>query len=150
LAGYKQYLPQITFSNINLNLGVPTLNTFQPNTTYMVGDVFSKSAGKHTWKFGGEFRYFQINERNFASPNGQFVFDGSVTGSDIADFLLGATSNNGGNGPYTQAAEQLLDSRPALGSEHAVLRYTREDSDLGSRTAVHSLSTFSDGLGIPG
>jgi len=115
LAGYKQYLPQITFSNINLNLGVPTLNTFQPNTTYMVGDVFSKSAGKHTWKFGGEFRYFQINERNFASPNGQFVFDGSVTGSDIADFLLGATSNNGGNGPYTQAAEQLLDSRTRYG-----------------------------------
>ena len=115
LAGYKQYLPQVTLSNINLNLGVPTLNTFQPNTTYMVTDVFSKMVGKHTWKFGGEFRYFQINERNFASPNGQFVFDGSVTGSDIADFLLGATSNNGGNGPYTQAAEQFLDSRTRYG-----------------------------------
>jgi hypothetical protein len=115
LAGYKQYLPQITLSNINLNLGVPTLNTFQPNTTYMVNDVFSKLVGRHTWKFGGEFRYFQINERNFASPNGQFVFDGSVTGSDIADFLLGATSNIGGNGPYTQAAEQFLDSRTRYG-----------------------------------
>jgi hypothetical protein len=115
LPGYKQYLPQITLSNINLNLGVPTLNTFQPNTTYMVSDVFSKTAGKHTWKVGGEFRYLQINERNYASPNGQFVFDGSVTGSDIADFLLGASSNIGGNGPYTQAALQLLDSRTRYG-----------------------------------
>ncbi len=115
LAGYKQYLPQISLSVIGLNLGVPTLNTFQPNTTYMVSDVFSKTSGKHTWKFGGEFRYLQINERNFASPNGQFVFDGTVTGSDIADFLLGATSNIGSNGPYTQAAEQFLDSRTRYG-----------------------------------
>jgi Carboxypeptidase regulatory-like domain len=115
LPGYKTYLPQITLKNISLNLGVPTLNTFQPNTTYMVSDVFSKTTGKHTWKFGGEFRYLQINERNYASPNGQFVFDGTVTGSDIADFLLGATSNIGGNGPYTQAALQLLDSRTRYG-----------------------------------
>src|SRR5437660_5886204 len=63
LPGYKTYLPQITLKNISLNLGVPTLNTFQPNTTYMVSDVFSKTTGKHTWKFGGEFRYLQINER---------------------------------------------------------------------------------------
>src|SRR5256884_5502557 len=119
LPGYKTYLPQITLKNISLNLGVPTLNTFQPNTTYMVSDVFSKTTGKHTWKFGGEFRYLQINERNYASPNGQFVFDGTVTGSDIADFLLGATSNIGGNGPYTQAALQLLDSRTRYGGAFA-------------------------------
>ena len=119
LPGYKQYLPQITLSNISLNLGVPTLNTFQPNTTYMVSDVFSKTTGKHMWKFGGEFRYLQINERNYASPNGQFVFDGTVTGSDVADFLLGATSNIGGNGPYTQAALQLLDSRTRYGGAFA-------------------------------
>jgi hypothetical protein len=115
LQGYKQYMPQISLSLIGLNLGVPTLNTFQPNTTYMAGDVFSKTVGKHTWKLGGEFRYLQVNERNYASPNGQFVFDGTVTGSDVADFLLGATSTIGSNGPYTQAALQLLDSRTRYG-----------------------------------
>ena len=115
LAGYSEYMPQISMNNIGLNLGYPTLNTFQPNTTYVVSDTFSKSAGRHTWKFGGEFRYLQVNERNFASPNGQFVFDGTVTGSDIADFLLGASSNVGSNGPYTQAALQLLDSRTRYG-----------------------------------
>src|ERR1700692_606703 len=117
LTGYAQYVPQTTFSNLGLNIGVPTLNTFQPNTTYMVSDVFSKSREKHTWKFGGEFRYLQVNERNFANPNGGFTFDGTVTGADFADFLLGATSTT--NAPYTQAAEQFLDSRTRYGGAFA-------------------------------
>jgi hypothetical protein len=119
LAGYPQYVPQLSFPNIGtgLNIGVPTLNTFQPNTTYAISDVFSKSQGKHTWKFGGEFRYLQVNERNFANPNGGFTFDGTVTGADFADYLLGAPSVN--NQPYTQAAEQFLDSRTRYGGAFA-------------------------------
>jgi hypothetical protein len=117
LPGYKEYVPQTSFSNLGLNIGVPTLDTLQPNTTYMVSDVFSKSQGKHTWKFGGEFRYLQVNERNFANPNGGFTFDGTVTGADFADFLLGATSTT--NAPYTQAAEQFLDSRTRYGGAFA-------------------------------
>ncbi|HEY2822993.1 MAG TPA: carboxypeptidase regulatory-like domain-containing protein [Candidatus Acidoferrum sp.] len=113
LAGYPQYVPQTSFGVLGLNIGVPTLDTIQPDTTYTASDVFSKSQGRHTWKVGGEFRYFQINERNFANPNGGFTFDGTVTGSDVADFLLGATSIN--NAPYTQAAEQFLDSRTRYG-----------------------------------
>ena len=108
--GYPEFVPPIYFTNFTI--GVPTLNTFQPNNTFMVSDVFSKVAGKHTWKFGGEFRYLQINERNYASANSNFVFDGSSTGSDIADFLLGAPASSGG---YTQAALQLLDSRTRYG-----------------------------------
>ena len=116
LAGYPQYVPQLSFPNFGsngLNIGVPTLNTYQPNTTYMISDVFSKAMGKHTWKFGGEFRYLQVNERNFANPNGGFTFDGTVTGADFADYLLGAPSTT--NAPYTQAAEQFLDSRTRYG-----------------------------------
>ncbi len=118
LPGYTQYMPQVTLSQIGLNIGVPTLNTDQPDTTYMVSDVFSKAAGRHTWKFGGEFRYLQVNERNYASPNGQFTFDGSVTGSDMADFLLGATCNTCG-AAYVQAAKQVLDSRTRYGGAFA-------------------------------
>ena len=114
LPGYREYMPQVTLSQIGLNIGVPTLNTFQPNTTYTVSDVFSKTQGRHTWKAGGEFRYLQVNERNFASPNGQFTFDGSVTGSDMADFLLGATCNTCG-AAYVQASKQVLDSRTKYG-----------------------------------
>ena len=121
LPGYTQYMPQISLSLIGLNIGVPTLNTYQPNTTYTVSDVFSKSQGKHTWKAGGEFRYLQVNERNYASPNGQFTFDGSVTGSDMADFLLGATCVTCG-AAYVQASKQVLDS------EHDMVGAFAQDS----------------------
>src|SRR5271170_7190303 len=114
LPGYTQYMPQVSLSQIGLNIGVPTLNTDQPDTTYMASDVFSKASGRHTWKFGGEFRYLQVNERNYASPNGQFTFDGSVTGSDMADFLLGATCVSCG-AAYVQASKQVLDSRTRYG-----------------------------------
>ena len=114
IPGYAEYMPQIGFSQMGLSIGVPSLNTFQPNTTYTVSDVFSKSQGKHTWKVGGEFRYLQVNERNYASPNGTFTFDGSETGSDMADFLLGATCVSCG-GAYIQAAKQVLDSRTRYG-----------------------------------
>jgi Carboxypeptidase regulatory-like domain len=113
-AGYPEYVPQIYF--VNFNIGVPTLNTFEPNNTFMVSDTFSKVIGRHTLKFGGEFRYLQVNERNYASPNGNFVFDGSATGSDFADYLLGAPATSGG---YTQAALQLLDSRTRYGGAFA-------------------------------
>ncbi len=55
-----------------------------------MSDGFSKVVGRHTLKFGGEFRYLQVNERNLASQDGAFVFDGTVTGVDFADYLLGA------------------------------------------------------------
>src|ERR1700683_3023348 len=108
--GYPEYVPQIIFNNYTI--GVPPLDTYQPDTTYMATDVFSKALGKHTLKVGGEFRYLQVNERNYAHPNGGFVFNGTVTGSDFADFLLGAPATPNG---YTQASLQLLDSRTRYG-----------------------------------
>ncbi len=105
--GFAEYVPQLYFNNFAI--GTPSLITFQPNNTYTASDGFSKVIGRHTLKFGGEARYLQVNERNLASQDGAFVFDGTVTGSDFADYLLGAPTGAGGG--YTQAAVQLLDSR---------------------------------------
>ena len=112
--GFPEYVPQIYFNNFVI--GTPSLITFQPNNTYMVSDGLSKVVGRHTLKFGGEFRYLQVNERNLASQDGAFVFDGSFTGIDFADYLLGAPTASGG---YTQAAVQLLDSRTRYGGAYA-------------------------------
>jgi hypothetical protein len=112
--GFPEYVPQIYFNNFAI--GTPSLITFQPNNTYTASDGFSKVMGKHTLKFGGEFRYLQVNERNLASQDGAFTFDGTVTGVDFADYLLGATTG-AGNG-YTQAALQLLDSRTKYGGAY--------------------------------
>src|SRR5205823_143785 len=102
-AGFPQTVPPIYFNNFSL--GVNTLTTFQPNNTWHVSDTFSKAQGRHTVKFGGEFRYLQINERNTCAPNGDFTFDGSITGNDFADYLLGAAQN------YNQCSQQFLASR---------------------------------------
>jgi hypothetical protein len=114
-SSYKQYVPQVAFSNLGLTLGVPTLNTNQPNTTYTASDGFSKVLGRHTVKFGGEYRYLQVNERNWANPFGGFVFNGTITGNDFADYLLGAPAASSG---YTQAALQVLDSRTKYGGAY--------------------------------
>jgi len=112
--GFPEYVPQIYFNNFAI--GTPSLITFQPNNTYTASDGFSKSMGRHTIKFGGEYRYLQVNERNLASQDGAFVFDGTVTGVDFADYLLGAPTGAGGG--YTQAALQLLDSRTKYGGAY--------------------------------
>ncbi len=104
--GYEG-LPPLSF--INFTVGSPTLTTFQPNNTWHLSESFSKILGPHTMKFGGEFRYYQVNERNVCAPNGSFSFDGSETGSDFADYLLGAPSG------YTQCSFQVLDSRSHYG-----------------------------------
>ena len=112
--GFAEYVPQIYFNNFAI--GAPSLITFQPNNTYTASDGFSKVIGKHTLKFGGEFRYLQVNERNLASQDGAFIFDGTVTGVDFADYLLGAVTGAGGG--FTQAAVQLLDSRTRYGGAY--------------------------------
>ncbi|HEX4427133.1 MAG TPA: carboxypeptidase regulatory-like domain-containing protein [Terriglobales bacterium] len=114
--GFPEYVPQIYFNQLGLTLGTPSLITFQPNNTYTVSDGFSKAMGKHTLKLGGEFRYLQVNERNLASQDGAFVFDGTATGNDFADYVLGEPTGQGGG--YTQAALQLLDSRTRYGGAY--------------------------------
>jgi hypothetical protein len=106
--GFPETVPPIYFNDFSI--GVPTLTTFQPNNTWLIADNFSKVTGSHSLKFGGEFRYLQINERNTCAPNGDFTFDGSETGIDVADFLLGAPVS------YNQCSQQFLDSRTRYGA----------------------------------
>jgi len=82
--------------NVVLNaftLGLPISNLKQANNTFSVMDNLSKVWGAHTFKFGGQFSYEQINVNPNATFNGSFLFTGSETGSDFADFLLGVGSN---------------------------------------------------------
>jgi len=64
----------------------------QTNNTFEWVDNFSKVVNRHTMKFGLEFHYDQINTNPIAQFNGNFLFTGSETGSDFADFLLGIPS----------------------------------------------------------
>jgi hypothetical protein len=88
-------------------IGLPSLSTGQFNNTAQISDNYSKVVGRHTMKFGAEYRYLQINERNVCAPNGNFSFSGTETGNDFADFLLGAVDPGGA----VQCSNQYLDSR---------------------------------------
>jgi hypothetical protein len=64
----------------------------QTNNTLEVSDFFSKVLGAHTVKFGAEFHADQVNAHPIAQFNGSFVFSGTETGVDFADFLIGVPS----------------------------------------------------------
>jgi hypothetical protein len=71
------------------SIGTNANELIQTNNTFQLIDNFSKVVGLHTLKFGMEFHYDQINTDPIAQANGNFLFTGSDTGSDFADFLLG-------------------------------------------------------------
>jgi hypothetical protein len=81
--------------NLNFNgysTGAAANQLIQANNTYQAADVFSKVIGRHTLKFGGEFHADQVNGAPIAQFNGNFVFTGTETGVDFADFLIGVPS----------------------------------------------------------
>ena len=96
-------VPSFVFNNYNFGLPQDALRQF--NNTYQIIDNFTKIVGTHTFQLGVDFHYDQINERNYDDANGAYTFDGSETGLDFADYLIGAPVN------FTQASQQLLDSR---------------------------------------
>jgi hypothetical protein len=83
-------------------VGTPITNLSQVNDTYTASDSFSKVIGKHTIKTGVELILDQINVHPNPEFNGGFTFNGSQTGSDFADFLIGAPNL------YNQADSQAF------------------------------------------
>ena len=93
-------LPNLSFTDIaNLQDTTPQLNRSQ---TYTFSDNVIWNHGKHTWRWGGDFRRVQVNTETDSNPRGSFVFTGlntaqldssgnrvTGTGYDFADFLLG-------------------------------------------------------------
>jgi hypothetical protein len=76
----------------SFTIGTNTNELEQVGNTVQWLDNFSKVIGTHTLKVGGEFHYDQVNVNAIAQFNGSFLFFGTETGSDFADFLLGAPS----------------------------------------------------------
>ncbi len=101
--GYPSSLPMLLFNNFAV--GNNWLNFYQPDSTYGIGDTFSKTVGNHSLSFGGDFRYYQLNARNECGPNGYFQFSGNETGTDVSDYFVGAP------GGFVQCSVQLLDNR---------------------------------------
>ena len=78
-------LPNLSFSNIS------SLQDINPqlfrNQTYTFSDNVIWTRGKHTWRWGGDFRRIELNTETSSNARGSFVFTGTNTGYDFADFL---------------------------------------------------------------
>jgi len=92
-------LPNLSFTNF---AGVQDTNPqLLRNQTFTWSDNMIWNHGKHTWRWGGDFRRIQFNPESSGNARGSFIFTGlntsqivngapvPGTGYDFADFLLG-------------------------------------------------------------
>jgi hypothetical protein len=102
------YPPAVSFSNGYTSMGNSTgLNTDGVTTrpTYVFNDMVTWVKGRHTLKFGFEYRAIQGNAHNHGNESGSFYFDAGQTGlptatgsgNAMASFLLGAVNNSSVN-----------------------------------------------------
>jgi hypothetical protein len=69
-----------------------TVNWLPWNNTandYQIRDDLSWVRGAHQFKFGGGWAFYKKSQDYFAETQGGFTFNGSFSGNDFADFLLG-------------------------------------------------------------
>ncbi len=94
-------LPNLSFTHFG-SLG-DTNPQLQRNQTWTFSDTLIYRRGKHTWRWGGDFRRIEINPQTDSNARGTFTFTGVNSGYDFADFLLGLpqlTSVQFGNNNY--------------------------------------------------
>jgi hypothetical protein len=71
------------------------------NGLYQAGDTLSWQKGRHFLKFGAELAWRQVTFEQARNPRGNFGFDGTYTGSALADFMLGYIKTAGINPTHT-------------------------------------------------
>ena len=89
----------------NFTMGVDTTAEVQRENIYEASETFSRIFGRHGLKVGGEIHSNQIDTHPNVGFNGSFSFNGSETGVDFADFLLGVASS------YTQGQAESFYNR---------------------------------------
>ncbi|HTX36858.1 MAG TPA: carboxypeptidase regulatory-like domain-containing protein [Bryobacteraceae bacterium] len=91
LAPQYEGIENVAFNDFTI--GDTITGVDQANNTYQWSDGFSRAIGKHMFKTGAEIHQDQVNINPDATYNGSFLFQGTETGSDFADFLLGVASS---------------------------------------------------------
>jgi hypothetical protein len=85
-------MPTISFLNM-FTLGPSPLGiTYAATNTYPVSDTMTWTKGRHTFKFGGEYKRQKLDAPYFdVFPNGELFYLGILTGNPFEDFLAGLT-----------------------------------------------------------
>ena len=97
LPAFFNGLPEVDISNLT-GLTADRLQGITHGRTYQVVDNVTWTVGKHSMKFGFDYRHIQaIDPLGFIGGDnyGNFNFNGTFTKSPFADFLLGLPSTTG-------------------------------------------------------
>lgn len=97
LPAFFNGLPQISIDNLT-SLGADRLNGITHGRTYQAVDNVSWIKGRHTVKFGFDYRHIEaITPLGFIGGDnyGSFSFNGTFTKAPFADFLLGIPATSG-------------------------------------------------------
>jgi hypothetical protein len=94
---------------------------------YQLADDIDYVRGRHHFVFGGEAIVLHMNSINVSTGNGEFGFNGSLSGGALADFLLGRPSS-------------LLASNPAILAlkEKYYGLYFQDQIQLTKRLSIHA------------
>jgi hypothetical protein len=84
-------VPPVNFNSYAF--GVYSSEKYRYQSTYQLTDNVAKVYGSHNARFGGDFHSSNVNTYQRETGNGQWYFNGGVTGWDFADYLLGAVDS---------------------------------------------------------
>jgi outer membrane receptor protein involved in Fe transport len=83
-------MPTILFANMFTLGPSPLATNYAATNTYPVGDMMTWTKGRHTLKFGGEYKRQALDAPYFdVFSNGELIDLGLITGSPFGDFLDG-------------------------------------------------------------
>jgi hypothetical protein len=135
-------IPNISLAQNLASFGNPTSSPFQINDKYLEFiDNFSWVTGKHSLRFGGQYRYNQFPQLGNEFPRGQFLFNSQFTNT--------VTPSGGGSGGYT-GADFLLgntyDAIVAVSLAQADFRNSEWATYIDDTWRIHPHLTLSLGL----
>src|ERR1019366_1191678 len=86
-------MPTMVFANM-FTLGPSPLGiTYAATNMYSASDMMTLTKGRHTMKFGGEYKRQELDAPYFdVFPNGEIAYAGFINGNPFTDFLAGMAS----------------------------------------------------------
>ncbi|MBV9679284.1 MAG: carboxypeptidase regulatory-like domain-containing protein [Acidobacteriaceae bacterium] len=81
--------PNISLTQLGVNYDLASWPWSNGLQTWTIQDNVTMTRGNHTVSFGGIWMHFNKQQDLFGPTQGAFTFNGSYTGNDVADFMLG-------------------------------------------------------------
>jgi hypothetical protein len=123
--------PSSTLPAINIS-GYFSVGTARQYQKYLQGQTFSFQdshsviLGRHTLKFGGEYRRGKDGNWGGYNTNGDFRFSGELTGNALADFLIGRPAS------YSQRSPTAYEV-----TNYALVGYAQDDFAVTRRLTLN-------------